>query len=106
MPYAVSDVNILNEHATQQADIVYRPCYYLSGYQSTTKSQHDEYYNKSSAPEHRLISFKDPKNKTWAQLVIIEPDGDNDIDETPEMDFQVTLTYTGMGVFDVKRGLW
>ncbi|KAM5526629.1 hypothetical protein FOXYSP1_20967 [Fusarium oxysporum f. sp. phaseoli] len=88
MPYAVSDVNILNERATKQADI------------------HDEYYNKSSAPEQRLVSFKDPKNKTWAQLGIIEPDGDNDIDETPEMDFQVTLTYTGMGVFDVKRGLW
>ncbi|KAL7763931.1 hypothetical protein ACKLNR_005076 [Fusarium oxysporum f. sp. zingiberi] len=106
MPCAVSDVDTLNERATQQADIVYRPRYYLSGYRSTAKRWRDEYYDKSSAPEQRLVSFEDLKNKTWAQLGIIEPDGDNDTDETPKMDFQVTLTYTRMGVFDVKRGLW
>ncbi|KAM0075396.1 hypothetical protein ACKRZS_012536 [Fusarium odoratissimum] len=89
MPYAVSDVDILNKRATH-----------------TAKRWRDEYYDKSSAPEQRLVSFEDLKNKTWAQLDIIEPDGDNDTDETPEMDFQVTLTYTGMRVFDVKRGLW
>ncbi|KAF4335363.1 hypothetical protein FBEOM_10772 [Fusarium beomiforme] len=106
MPCVVSDVGILNGRATQQADIVYRPRYYLSGDRSTAKRWRDEYYDKTAAPEQRLVSFEVLKNKTWAQLGIIEPTGANDIDNTPEIDFNVTLIYTGIGVFDVKRGLW
>ncbi|KAG5656861.1 hypothetical protein KAF25_011030 [Fusarium avenaceum] len=106
MPCAVSDVDILRERGTQQEDIVYRPRYYLSGYRSTATRWRDEYYEKAASPEQRFVSFEGLKNKTWAQLGITEPDGDNDIDETPEMDFHITLTYTGLEAFDVKRGLW
>lgn len=70
------------------------------------KRWRDEYGNISATPEQRIISFDDLQKKTWGQLGIVELDSADEINDTPEMDFQVTLTYTGLGVFDVKRGLW
>ena len=103
---AVLDVDIVNGNNAKQTDLVYRPRYFLSGYQSAAKRWREEYSDKSSTPEQRIISFEGLKDKSWAELGISESDGDDDVGAALETTLDIMLTYTGIGVFDVKRGLW
>jgi hypothetical protein len=106
MHCAYTDVDIVNGDNATQTDIVYRPRYYLSGYNSTAKRWRDEYSQEITSPDQRIISFKNLQNLTWSQLGISEIENDDDVNIASESEFEVTLTYTGICPFDVKRGLW
>ncbi|KAJ8131566.1 hypothetical protein O1611_g2061 [Lasiodiplodia mahajangana] len=105
---AFTDVDMgMGGDNAKPTDIVYRPRYYLSGYQSTAKRWRDEYCQKFTSPEQRIISFEGLKDLKWSQLGITDSDSDDDFEATAETaDFEVTLTYTGICSFDVRRGLW
>lgn len=109
MPSVLSGFDIVNATTVNKADMVYRPLYYLPGaYQSTARRWRDEYRAKRLTPSERLVSFQDLKSKTWAQLGITGTveDEASASDDAQFKDLQVTLKYTGLGAFDVKRGLW
>ncbi|KAI0097924.1 hypothetical protein GGR51DRAFT_552818 [Nemania sp. FL0031] len=106
MRCAFTDVDMGGDDA-KPTDIVYRPRYYLSGYQSTAKRWRDEYSQRFTSPEERIISFEGLKDLKWSQLGITDSDSDDDFEATAETAaFEVTLRYTGICPFDVKRGLW
>jgi hypothetical protein len=107
MNSVLSGLDILSADAVEKASIVYRPLYYLPGaYQSTARRWRDEYPDKRLSPSQRIISFDGLQKKSWAQLGMIETEGDEDADELLFRDVEITLRYTGIGAFDVKRGLW
>jgi len=106
MPCAYLDVDIVNGNNATPMDIVYRPRYYLSGYNSAAKRWRNEYMDVATSPQKRIVSFENLKEKTWEQLGITSSDSDDDIATVLSATFVVTLMYTGFGVFDVKRGLW
>jgi hypothetical protein len=106
MPCAYLDVNMVGGSNAKPKDIVYRPLYYLSGYNSAATRWRNEFSDKSKSPQQRIVSFEDLKKKTWKQLGITGSDSDDDTATLINAFFEVTLTYTDIGVFDVKRGLW
>ena len=106
MPCAYLDPDMVAGDNAKKTDIVYRPRYYLSGYNSAAKRWRDEYMTKIKTPEERIISLEGLKNLTWSQLGITDSDDADDTGDISELPFDVSLTYTGIGVFDVKRGLW
>jgi hypothetical protein len=66
----------------------------------------NEYMDVVTSPRKRIVSFENPKAKTWEQLAMTNSDNDDDTATVLDANFEVTLMYTGFGVFDVKRGLW
>jgi hypothetical protein len=106
---ALQDLGRAAPSAVSTAGYIYRPLYFLSGYDQQSKRWVKDYPVNSTHRQLLSLDLDTTSRVSWTSLGFPALSSANSSDTLAGSILQgtkITLSFTGMASFDVFRGLW